>query len=107
MATSPTDAIEAHEAFRWPDRKIPGATTKAHAMRRERHTPPTTTSVRGLAVRRGYLLAIDKQSARLFKLFNLIGRAAPMPSKDGAHQYGWKLRDADAWLRKQPLLSDQ
>jgi hypothetical protein len=70
-------------------------------------TPPTTTGVRDLAVRRGYLLAIDKQSARLFKLFNLMGRATPMPSKDGAHQYCWKLRDADAWLRKQPLLSDQ
>jgi hypothetical protein len=76
-------------------------------MRRERNTPPTTTSVRGLAVRRGYLLAIDKQSARLFKLFNLIGRATAMPSKDRAHQCSWKLRDADAWLRKQPLLSDQ
>jgi hypothetical protein len=75
-------------------------------MRRERNTPPTTTSVRGLAVRRGYLLALDKQSARLVKLFNLIGRATAMPSRDGAHQYSWRLRDADAWLRKQPLLSD-
>ena len=83
------------------------ARAKGHAMRRERNTAPTATSVRGLAVRRGYLLAIDKQSARLFKLFNLIGRAAPMPSKDCAHQYCWKLSDADAWLRKQPLLSDQ
>jgi hypothetical protein len=76
-------------------------------MRRERNTPPTTTSVRGLAARRGYLLASDKQSRRLFKLFNLMGRATPMPSKDGAHQYAWKLRAADAWLRKLPLLSDQ
>jgi hypothetical protein len=76
-------------------------------MRRERTTPPTTTSVRGLAVRRGYLLAIDKQPGRLFKLFNLKGRATPMPSKVGAHQYSWRLRDADAWLRKQPLLSDE
>jgi hypothetical protein len=76
-------------------------------MRRKRNTPPTKTSVRGLAARRGYLLAIDKQSARLFKLFNLIGRATPMPSTDGVHQYTWKLRDADAWLRKQPLLSDE
>ena len=83
------------------------ARAKAHPMRRKRHTPPTTTSVRGLAFRRGYLLAIDKQSARLFKLFNLMGRATPMPSKDGAHHYSWRLRDADAWLRKQPLLSDQ
>jgi hypothetical protein len=76
-------------------------------MWRERNTPPTTTSVRGLAVRRGYLLATDKKSARLFKLFNLMGRATPMASKDGARQYSWKLRDADAWLRKQPLISDQ
>src|SRR5262245_53345381 len=83
------------------------AKAEARAMRRERNTPPTTTNVRGLAVRRGYLLAIDKRSARLFKLFNLRGRATVMPSKDGAHQYSWRLRDADAWLRKQPLLSDQ
>jgi hypothetical protein len=76
-------------------------------MRRQRTTPPTTTSVRGLAVRRGYLFAIDKRSSRLFKLFNRMGRATPMRSKDGTHQYSWRLRDADAWLRKQPLLSDQ
>jgi hypothetical protein len=71
-------------------------------MRRERNTPPTTTSVRGLAVRRGYLLALDKQSARLVKLFNLIGRATAMPSRDGAHQYSWRLRDADAGCGNSP-----
>jgi hypothetical protein len=76
-------------------------------MRRVRYSPPTTGSVRGLATRRGYLLAVDKQSTRRFKLFSLLGRATPMPSKHGEHRYSWKLRDADAWLRKQPLLSDQ
>jgi len=76
-------------------------------MRRERNTPPTTTSVRGLATRRGYLLTSDKQSTHRFKLISLVGRATPMPTKDGAHRYSWKLRDADTWLREQPLLSDQ
>jgi len=78
-----------------------------HAMRRDRHTPPTPSSVRGLATRRGYLLATDQRSTRMFKLISLIGRAATMPSRDGKHRYSWKLADADAWLRKQPLLSDR
>ena len=75
-------------------------------MPRLRHTPPTTSSVRGLATRRGYLLAADQRAVRLFKLIRLVGRAAPMPSSDSKHRYSWKLADADAWLRKQPLLSD-
>jgi hypothetical protein len=80
---------------------------EGHAMRRDRHTPPTPSSVRGLATRRGYLLAADQYSRRMFKLISLVGRAAPMPSRDGKHRYSWKLADADAWLRKQPLLSDR
>ena len=76
-------------------------------MRRDRHTPPTPSSVRGLATRRGFLLAADQRSTRMFKLISLVGRAAPMLSRDGKHRYNWELADADAWLRKQPLLSDR
>jgi hypothetical protein len=76
-------------------------------MRRKRNTPPTTVSVRGLAARRGYLLARDQRPGRLFKLICLVGRTATIPSRDNKHRYCWRLADADAWLRKQPLLSDQ
>jgi len=77
------------------------------AMKRNRNTPPTTSSVRSLAARRGYLLAEEQRSARLFKLISLVGRAVPMPSRDSKNRYSWKLVDADAWLRKQPLLRDR
>ena len=76
-------------------------------MPRYRITPLTTTSVRQLASRRGYLLAREDRQRRLFKLFDLSGqRAAPIPSKDPKRRYTWRLADADAWLRKQPLLRD-
>jgi hypothetical protein len=72
-------------------------------MRRKRHSPPTATSVRQLASRRGYLLA--REAPRLYKLFDLSGnRASPVKSKDAKRAYIWRLADADAWLRKQPLL---
>jgi hypothetical protein len=87
--------------------KSPVTKLKEHPMRRDRHTPPTPSSVRGLATRRGYLFAADQRSTRMFKLISLVGRAAPMLSRDGKHRYSWKLADADAWLRKQPLLSDR
>ena len=76
-------------------------------MPRNRTTPLTTTSVRQLASRRGYLLAKEDRQPRLYKLFDLSGkRAAPVPSKDPKRRYSWRLADADAWLRKQPLLRD-
>ena len=74
-------------------------------MRRSRITPPTATSVRQLASRRGYLLA--REAPRVFKLFDLSGRrAAPVKSKDAKRGYSWRLGEVDAWLRKQPLLRD-
>src|SRR5262249_43626913 len=88
-------------------RESPVTKLEEHAMRRDRHTPPTPSSVRGLATRRGYLLAADQRATRTFKLISLVGRAATMPSRDDKHRYSWKLADADAWLRKQPLLSDR
>lgn len=72
-------------------------------MRRKRHTPLTATSVRLLASRRGYLLA--REAPRLYKLFDLSGRRAT-PVKSAKRGYGWRLSEADAWLRKQPLLRD-
>ena len=76
-------------------------------MPRYRKTPLTSTSVRRLASRRGFLLAKENRPLRLFKLFDLSGRrAAPVPSKDPQLRYAWRLADADAWLRKQPLLRD-
>ena len=76
-------------------------------MPRYRKTPLTTTSVRQLASRRGYLLAKEDRTPRLCKLFDLSGqRTAPIPSKDPRRRYTWRLADADAWLRKQPLLRD-
>ena len=72
-------------------------------MRRKRHSPPTASSVRQLASRRGYLLA--REAPRLYKLFDLSGkRTSPVKSKDAKRAYIWRLADADAWLRKQPLL---
>ena len=77
-------------------------------MPRYRITPLTTTSVRQLASRRGYLLAREDRQRRLYKLFDLSARrAAPIPSKDPKRRYTWRLADADAWLRTQPLLRDQ
>ena len=77
-------------------------------MPRTRTTPLTTTSVRQLASRRGYLLAKDERQSRLCKLFDLSGkRAAPVPTKDPKRRYGWRLAEADTWLRKQPLLRNQ
>jgi hypothetical protein len=74
-------------------------------MRRRRVSPPTASSVRQLASRRGYLLA--REAPRLYKLFDLSGkRASPVKSKDAKRAYIWRLGDADAWLRKQPLLRD-
>ena len=77
-------------------------------MRRKRTTPPTASSVRQLATRRGYLLTKEDRQRRVYKLFDLSGRlAAPVPSKDAKRRYSWRLVDADAWLRKQPLLRDR
>jgi hypothetical protein len=74
-------------------------------MRRKRLTPLTATSVRLLASRRGYLLA--REAPRLYKLFDLSGRrATPVKSRDAKRGYSWRLAEADAWLRKQPLLRD-
>jgi hypothetical protein len=76
-------------------------------MRRKRCSPPTRSSVRELASRRGFLLASDQRSARLFKLISFGDRVTPIPSNDNKHPYSWKLAQADLWLRKQPLLRDQ
>jgi hypothetical protein len=74
-------------------------------MQRARITPPTASSVRQLASRRGYLLA--REAPRRYKLFDLSGRKAqPVKSRDANRAYVWRLLDVDAWLRKQPLLRD-
>ena len=75
---------------------------------RKRTIPPTASSVRQLAARRGYLLTKEAdQQPRRYKLFDLSGRrAAPVQSWDAKHRYSWRLRDADAWLRQQPMLRD-
>ena len=74
-------------------------------MRRARITPPTASSVRQLASRRGYLLA--REAPRRYKLFDLSGyRAQPVRSRDAKRAFIWRLSDVDAWLRKQPLLRD-
>jgi len=75
-------------------------------MPRERTTPPTTSSVRQLATRRGYLLTRADRPRR-FKLFCVSGRTAPVQAEDAKQLYSWRLADADAWLRKRPLLKDQ
>ena len=77
-------------------------------MPRYRKAPLTSTSVRQLASRRGYLLTKDERQSRQFKLFDLSGkRAVAVPSKDPKNRYAWRLSDADAWLRRRPLLRDQ
>ncbi len=77
-------------------------------MPRYRITPLTTTSVRQLASRRGYLLAREDRHAGSSNCSTCRDeRAAPIPSKDPKRRYTWRLADADAWLRKQPLLRDQ
>jgi hypothetical protein len=77
-------------------------------MPRTRATPPTTSSVRGLATRRAYLLNREEREPFGFKLFSLSGRRVdPISSGDPDHRYSWQLVDADAWLRKQPLVRDQ
>ncbi len=74
-------------------------------MHRTRLSPPTASSARQLASRRGYLLT--REAPRLYKLFDLSGkRAAPVKSRDAKRAYIWRLADVDAWLRKQPLLRD-
>jgi hypothetical protein len=43
-----------------------------------------------------------------FKMFSLSGeRVSAISSTDPDHRYSWTLTEADAWLRKQPLLRDQ
>jgi hypothetical protein len=77
-------------------------------MPRNRATPPTTSSVRGLATRRAYLLNREVKEPYGFKMFSLSGsRVDPISSGDPKHKYSWELAEADAWLRKQPLVRDQ
>lgn len=77
-------------------------------MLRKRRTPPTATSVRELASRRGYLLTRDDQHPRHYKLFYMSGqRTEPVASRTGAGRFTWRLAEADAWLRQQPLLREQ
>lgn len=74
---------------------------------RKRRTPPTARSVRELASRRGYLLTRDDQHPRRYKLFYMSGqRAEPIASREGKERFAWRLAEADAWLRKQPLLRE-
>ena len=76
-------------------------------MPRYRITPLTTTSVRQLASRRGYLLARKIANAGSTNCSTCRDDArAPIPSKDPKRRYTWRLADADAWLRRQPLLRD-
>jgi hypothetical protein len=75
---------------------------------RQRTTPPTLCSVRGLAMRRAVLLNKEMQAPFGFKMFSLSGeRVSAISSTDPDHRYSWTLTEADAWLRKQPLLRDQ
>jgi hypothetical protein len=77
-------------------------------MARQRATPPTTSSVRGLATRRAYLLKREEREPFGFRMFSLCGqKVAAVSSDDPKHRYSWRLADADAWLRKQPLLRNQ
>ena len=76
-------------------------------MPRKRTTPPTASSVRQLATRRAYLLKREDGQSQRFRLFSLSERrVAPIATKDPKQRYSWRLADADAWLRKQPLLRD-
>jgi hypothetical protein len=76
-------------------------------MPRRRTTPPTASSVRGLATKRGLPADEGEAAAASLQIDQSCGRAAPMLSKDKKDRYSWKLADADASLRKQPLLRDQ
>jgi hypothetical protein len=77
-------------------------------MLRKRRTPPTARSVRELASRRGYLMTRDDEHPRRYKLFYMSGRRAePVASLgESGRRFTWRLVEADAWLRKQPLLRD-
>lgn len=77
-------------------------------MPRKRRLPPTVRSVRELAARRAYLIKKeDGGGARRYRIFSLSqSRVAPIASKDPERRYSWRLADADAWLRTQPLLRD-
>ena len=76
-------------------------------MPRKRESPPTVSSVRGLAARRAYLLNREQQEPYGFRMFSLSGQTvAAVSSEDPDHRYSWRLTEADAWLRKQPLLRD-
>jgi hypothetical protein len=76
-------------------------------MPRKRSIPPTASSVRELATRRAYLIKREDGTARRYRIFSLSERrVAPVASKDPKHRYSWRLADADAWLRTQPLLRD-
>ena len=75
---------------------------------RQRTIPPTLSSVRGMATRRAYLLNREMQAPDGFRGFSLCGeRVSAISSTDPDHRYSWTLPEADAWLRKQPLLRDQ
>ena len=75
---------------------------------RQRTTPPTLTSVRGMAKRRAYLLNREVQAPYGFRMFSLSGeRVSAISSTDPDYRYSWTLNEADAWLRQQPLLRDQ
>lgn len=77
-------------------------------MPRRRATPPTASSVRGLATRRAYLLNREDSEPFGYKMFSLSGRRVdPISSGDPEHKYSWRLAEADAWLRRQPLVRDQ
>lgn len=76
-------------------------------MARKRRMPPTASSVRELATRRAYLIRREDGSPRRYRLFSMSGRrVSPVVSKDPKHRYSWRLSEADAWLRTQPLLRD-
>jgi len=76
-------------------------------MPRKRRTPPTVSSVRELAARRAYLLRKEDGASRRYRLFCLSERrVSPVASEDPRHRYSWRLAEADAWLRTQPLLRD-
>jgi hypothetical protein len=75
---------------------------------RRRTTALTLSSVRGMAARRAYLLNREVQAPFGLRMFSLSGeRVSAISSTDPCHRYSWTLSEADAWLRKQPLLRDQ
>jgi hypothetical protein len=74
---------------------------------RRRTTPPTLSSVRGMAARRAYLLNREVQAPYGFRIFSLSGEhVSAISSGARDHRYSWSLSEADAWLRRQPLLRD-